>query len=267
MKIITVNINKGGTGKTTISYNLAKFLTEKKDKKVLLIDGDRSCNLSYSFDDLGNSTIADIFTDTDNEVEIYSTSESLDVIQGSEMLEDDRLDLQSKYNNSMLFFVWIADNYEMLEKYDYIVIDTHNDSSLVTSNFLAVADIVLGVSEPSRNGLRAWFELGNTIDKLKTGLVDLRTRESYVDATPYLIANRVSHIGNTSKDFLEEVGKIKNYLGMVQKKELLAKSLLEDQSIFEQKDNMSNSQKDRHKEFYDSVEELFVKIMEKADNN
>lgn len=265
MKIITVNINKGGTGKTTISYNLAKYLTEIKNKYVLLIDGDRSCNLSYSFENLGSSTIADIFRD--EEVKIYPASSNLDIIQGSEMLEDDKLDLQAKYNNSMLFFIWIADNYERLDKYDYIIIDTHNDNSLVTSNFLAVSDIVLGVSEPSRNGLRAWFELENTIDNLKAGLVDLKTRESYVNSTPYLIANRVDHIGNTSKDFLEEVEKIENYLGMVQKKELLAKSLLEDQSIFEQRKHMSNSQKKTHQAFYNSIEELFDKIIEKVESN
>lgn len=33
MKIITVNVNKGGTGKSTISYNLAKYMTERKIKK------------------------------------------------------------------------------------------------------------------------------------------------------------------------------------------------------------------------------------------
>lgn len=263
MKIITININKGGTGKTTVSYNLAKYLAEMKKKKVLLIDGDRSCNLSYSFDNLGSTTIADVFND--KEITLNSVDDNLDFIKGSETLEDDTLDLQSRYNNSMLFFLWIADNYEKLEKYDYMVIDTHNDKSIVTTNFLAVSDIVLGVSEPSRNGLRAWHELENTIDELKKGLVDLRTRESYVKARPYLIANRVSHIGNTSKDFLEAVEDIDKYLGMVQKKELLAKSLLEDQSIFEQREKMSKRENERHQAFYENVEYVFEEIILKAD--
>ena len=49
MKIITININKGGTGKSTFSYNFSKWLSSIKHKKVLLIDGDSSCNLTYSF--------------------------------------------------------------------------------------------------------------------------------------------------------------------------------------------------------------------------
>ena len=230
MKIITVNVNKGGTGKSTISYTLAKWLIEE-GKKVLLIDGDRSCNLSYSFEGLNNSTAESIFTKNEDVV-INNISDNLDFIQGSENLDDESLNLQSKQNNCMLFFMWIADNMESLKDYDYIVVDTHNDVSLVTRNFLAAADVVLGVSEPSRNGFRAWLELEDTIDTLKTELVDVMSRQTYVTATPYLIANRVDHIGNSSKQFVEMVEQQPNYIGMIQKKELLTKTLLEDESIF-----------------------------------
>lgn len=263
MKIITTNINKGGTGKTTISYNLSKYLSERKGKKILLIDGDRSSNLSFSFDNLGESSIVDIFNK--KPVEIYTISKNLDFIKGSNLLEDHSLDLKSRQNNCMIMYLWIMDNEEMLNKYDYMIIDTHNDDSLVTSNFLAVADIVLGVSEPSRNGYRAWLELQSTIEYLKSNLIDLRSRESYVNAEPYLIANRVDHIGNSSKDFLETVEKENNYIGMIQKKELLAKSLLEDISIYERQDRMSSKDKEKHEAFYNHISSVFDSIIEKAD--
>lgn len=263
MKIITVNVNKGGTGKSTISYNLAKYMTERKNKKVLLLDGDRSCNLSFSFSELGDSTIADIFNN--KPVEVYPISNNLDFIKGSSELEDNILDLQSRQNNCMLFFLWISDNYEQIKKYDYVIIDTHNDSSLVTSNFLAVSNMVLGVSEPSRNGYRAWLELIDTIEKLKSDIIDLRTRESYIKAIPYLIGNRVDHLGNSSKQFLEKVQTEDNYLGMVQKKELLAKTLLEDISIFEKQDKMTDRQKKEHEAFYNSVTSLFDTIIQTVD--
>lgn len=263
MKIITVNINKGGTGKSTISYNLAKYISEKKGKKVLLVDGDRSCNLSYSFGKLGESTIVDIFNR--EAIEIYSVSKNLGFIKGSDLLEDDSLDLKSKQNNCMLMYMWIADNNNKLEEYDYMIIDTHNDNSLVTSNFLAVADIVLGVSEPSRNGFRAWLELKDRINYLKSELVELKTRESYVNAEPYLIGNRVDHIGNSSKDFLEVAEKQNNFIGMVQKKELLAKSLIEDISIFERESEMSDKEKEKHESFFNNISAVFDTIIEKAD--
>ena len=260
MKIITVNVNKGGTGKSTISYTLAKWLTQVKGKKVLLIDGDRSCNLSYSFSGIGTSSILDIFNKKDP-IEIYNVGEKLDFIKGSKQLEDDELDLKSRQNNCMLLFMWIADNMERLKDYDYMIIDTHNDTSLVTKNFLAVADIVLGVSEPSRNGFRAWLELEETVDNLSLELIDVISRQTYVTATPYLIANKVDHIGSSSKQFLEMVELQPNYLGMIQKKELLAKSLLEDKSIFEMQEGMNANERTKHEGFYANVDTIFEKII------
>lgn len=260
MKIITVNVNKGGTGKSTISYTLAKWLTLVENKRVLLIDGDRSCNLSYSFSGVGESSILDIFNKTGQPVEFYNVGKNLDFIKGSEHLEDNELDLKSRQNNCMLLFMWIADNIDKLKGYDYVVIDTHNDTSLVTYNFLSVADIVLGVSEPSRNGFRAWLELEETLDYLKTEIVDVVTRQTYVTATPYLIANKVDHMGSSSKQFLEMVELQQNYLGMIQKKELLAKTLLEDKSIFEMQETMSKSEKTRHEKFYENIDNIFKKI-------
>lgn len=260
MKIITVNVNKGGTGKSTISYTLAKWLTIVKGKKVLLLDGDRSCNLSYSFSGLGTSSILDIFNKQES-VEIYNVGENLDFIKGSERLEDNELDLKSRQNNCMLLFMWIADNMERLKDYDYMIIDTHNDTSLVTNNFLAVADIVLGVSEPSRNGFRAWLELEETVDNLKSELVDVISRQTYVTATPYLIANKVDHIGSSSKQFLEMVELQPNYIGMIQKKELLAKTLLEDKSIFEMQEDMNASEKMKHENFFANIDDIFEKVI------
>ena len=47
----------------------------------------------------------------------------------------------------------------------------------------------------------------------------------------------------------------------IPKKELLAKSLLSDKSIFELQDEMSDAEKRRHKHFYDHIEEVFEKII------
>jgi cellulose biosynthesis protein BcsQ len=45
MKIISIFNNKGGVGKTTLTYHLAHILAEM-DKKVLLLDMDSQCNMS-----------------------------------------------------------------------------------------------------------------------------------------------------------------------------------------------------------------------------
>lgn len=259
MKIITVNINKGGTGKSTISYNLANWIAEKKNKKVLLIDGDHSCNLSYSFSNLGEENILNIFKG--KPAKIYPVSDNLDFIKGSKNLKDDFLKLKDRQNNCMIMFMWFADNMESLEKYDYVIIDTHNDTSLVTSNFLAVSDMVIGVSEPSRNGYRAWLELKATIEHLKSELVDVRSRESYITTKPYLIGNRVEHNTNSSKEFLETLEDEPDFIGMIQKKELLAQSLLKNENIFSyDKKTIKN-----HELFYNNIETVFDKILSKID--
>lgn len=45
MKIISLFNNKGGVGKTTLSYHLAHILAEM-DKKILILDMDSQCNMS-----------------------------------------------------------------------------------------------------------------------------------------------------------------------------------------------------------------------------
>lgn len=87
------------------------------------------------------------------------------------------LELRKRQNNCLILFMWIADNLQLLSSYDYIIVDTHNDSSLVTSNFISIADSVIGVAES------------------------------------YLITNKIEYIGNTSKEFLAAVSEEKVHLG------------------------------------------------------
>lgn len=259
MKIITTHIDKGGTGKTTICYNFSKWLTDVMGKKVLLVDGDHSQNLSFSFPGADGDSVYDLFEG--KHVEFTHITSNLDLLKGSELLKEGSLDLKSRQNNTMIFFMWIADNYDRLNEYDYIVIDTHNDKSLITYNFLAVSDIILGISEPSRNGFRAWYELNETINELKDTVIDPISRKSYITGTPYLIGNKIEHIGNSSKQFLERVEVEDNYLGMIQKKELMVKSLLQNQSIFEMKNEMSDREFAKHKGFYENIESLFTNVI------
>lgn len=261
MKIIVDTINKGGTGKSTISFNLSDFLTVEKNKKVLLMDGDSSCNLSFSFKNLNNSTMYDLFS-TGN-VEINHITDNLDFIKGSELLTDDELDLKSKQNNCLQLFMWFANNPDIEKTYDYVVIDTHNDKSLVTSNFIAVADIVLGISEPSRNGYRAWLELRDMITYLKSEVIEPISRKSYIDCNEYLIANNVKFFGNnlpnSAKQFFYTVETDDKYLGMIPKKELLEASLANGEGIFTLKKKYPTLAV-KHEKFYSNVQNLFEKI-------
>ena len=197
MKIQTMNLDKGGGGKTSHTYNEGDWLSRVKNKRTLLIDGARECNLTHSFDVTSEKTIYDIFTT--GEYEICRINDSLSLIRGDERLTDEQLDLASRNNKYLQLFMWFSEHYEELaEQFDIILIDTHNDESLVTANFIAVSDVV-------------------------------------------------------QED--------EAYLGSIQKKELMAKSLVINQSVFEQREQMTPKQKQDHQNFYDNIEYVYENIL------
>lgn len=264
MRIITIHIKKGGVGKTSFCFNFSKHLAKKS--RILLIDGDSSCNLTMSLspDPEQKKSVFDVFNDGTFEIE--KVGKNLDLIKGSPQLTDDSLNIRQRENFRLLLFMWIADNNELLNKnYDYIIIDTHNDDSIVTSNFLAVADMVLGISEPSRNGYRAWIELQDTIDYLKKNVVEPISRRSYIIAEPYLIGNNVSHVGNTAREFTDLISQDERFIGIVPQKELIRRSLVLDKSINEQREEMSPRELEKQKPFFDHMDELFQSIIDKLD--
>jgi len=73
MKILTIFNNKGGVGKTTLTYHLAHALAEA-GQKVLMIDLDPQCNLTiYS---LTEDQIADIWQPEDPFIDDFKTARS-----------------------------------------------------------------------------------------------------------------------------------------------------------------------------------------------
>ena len=66
---------------------------------------------------------------------------------------------------------------------------------------------------------------------------------------------------DTCKQFLDVVQEDEAYLGSIQKKELVAKSLVINQSVFEQRESMSPNQKQDHQKFYDNIEYVYQNIL------
>lgn len=264
MRIQTTNLDKGGGGKSSHTYNEGDWLSRVKNKRVLLIDGAREFNLTHSFDVTSDKTIYDIFTT--GEYEICRINDNLSLIRGDERLTDEQLDLASRNNKYLQLFMWFSEHYEELaEQFDIILIDTHNDESLVTANCIAVSDIVLGVTDASTNGFRAWLALKKFVDDIKNEAIEVITKNSYVKAEAYLIGNKIEYYGNnvteTCKQFLDVVQEDEAYLGSIQKKELMAKSLVIYQSVFEQREHMTDKQKQDHQKFYDNIEYVYQNIL------
>ncbi|HGK6972234.1 TPA: ParA family protein [Streptococcus agalactiae] len=264
MKIQTTNLGKGGGGKTTDTFNEGDWLARVKGLRTLLIDGAWECNLTRTFDVKCEKTVYDIFTT--GEYEIVPISENLSLICGDERLTDEQLDLASRDDKYLQLFMWFSEHYEELEaQFDVILIDTHNDKSLVTANFIAVSDIVLAVSDASLNGFRAWLSLKNFVDFIKSEAIEVITKKSYVKAEPYLIGNKIKYFGNNVSDiceqFLEVVEEDSAYLGSIQEKELMANSLVISKSVFEQHEEMTANQKKTHQRFYDNINYVYENIL------
>lgn len=74
-KIVTIFNNKGGVGKTTLTYHLAHALAEI-GKKVLLVDLDPQCNLTIV--SMGMDEIHDIWVNEDSFIEDFNAAKILD---------------------------------------------------------------------------------------------------------------------------------------------------------------------------------------------
>ena len=212
-KYITVNNKKGGTGKTSVSCMLAVYLSQFG--KTCLIDADESGNATKRFTSTieENAKLARLFRQ--QELFPMNVRERLDLVCGTPELEEVNTELVSKLNNTLIFAGYLR-QYETFQKYAYVVIDTRNDSNIITNNMLAASDLVLGVSDPSADGFEALMNLEEHVSWLATELTDLFTGKSYVRAKVAFVGNKIAHNTDVSRQFKQVMGEIDQFIGYFQ---------------------------------------------------
>lgn len=160
MKIITIGTLKGGTGKTTTTFNLAGCLAEKY--KVLLIDCDPQANLSQDCgmdiaDQRANSikTVFDNYLEPEKTVVINPIKElpNLDLLPSNIWLTETEMVLINRAGRERILDNYIADNRKFFDKYDYIICDTNPSMSVINQNAFYIADSIILISDISDNGL------------------------------------------------------------------------------------------------------------------
>lgn len=124
-KVIAVANQKGGAGKTNITFNLSGALAEK-NKRILLIDLDQQGNLSSSF--LENIytlkfTLADFFLDNELDLaKVIQKTSFLNIDIAPSNIDLSKIDLQLAGEPDAQYF--LADKLKDLkEGYNYIIID------------------------------------------------------------------------------------------------------------------------------------------------
>jgi len=162
MKIITIGTLKGGTGKTTTTFNLAGKLAQ--NHRVLLIDLDPQCNLSLNTGiDVTKPNVKTSKNIFENNAKIqemiyYKPIDglvNLNVIPSSILLTATELSIVSLAGREQILSNFILDNKAFLESnYDYIIIDTNPSMSIINQNAFLVADSIILISDVSLNGIQ-----------------------------------------------------------------------------------------------------------------
>lgn len=158
MKIIAFGTMKGGTGKTTLAYNLGGLLAEHN--RVLLWDLDPQCNLSQS---AGLNvytrdvyTTKDIFDDPGVAPEKIAVDleDGMWILPGSIDLTLTEAVLPGKAGREMILKYYIEDHIDFFRGFDYVIVDTNPSMCNVNQNGFVAADSIILVSDVSLHSIR-----------------------------------------------------------------------------------------------------------------
>lgn len=135
MKIITVANRKGGTGKTTTTYNLA-FSLALQNKRVCLLDLDSQANLSLICEAELNSI--DSFKGSHTQ----SLNDYIDIIAACEEFSILENEINNLVNRNAYLKKSLLPNI-LNNNYDYLLIDTSPSFNILNINALSITDTVL----------------------------------------------------------------------------------------------------------------------------
>lgn len=168
-RIIAVLNQKGGVGKTTTTINLAAYLA-KSGHNVLIVDSDPQGNSSSG---LGidkqqlNSTLYDVlFGKIDAQQTIHKINSKLFVLPANASLASSEVELVALPSRESRLKTAL----DVLEGYDYILIDCPPSLGLLTINALTAADSVLIPVQAEYYALEGLSQLLSVIQQVRQAL-------------------------------------------------------------------------------------------------
>lgn len=140
-KVVTIQIRKGGSGKTVTATNLSRGLSER-GKKVLLIDLDPQANATISLDVYEPEKNIAAVLDEDNPTKISDAivnTHGFDMIPGVPELTniEKKLIVDVDVNKYRLLSDTLED---IKDQYDYIIIDNAPAESMLVYNSIIASD-------------------------------------------------------------------------------------------------------------------------------
>lgn len=165
-KIITINIQKGGVGKTTTAHELASNLTEM-GYKVLAIDLDQQQNLSAIAGAtlVGYYNVYDLLKGDCNFADCIQEGKQYDIAIAGKKLNEAEKEF-SNWDDVYRLDIALKEN-EVGKFYDFIIIDTPPNLGIMPSMALTAADFVLIPVEASASGAQGLGQLYERIEKVR----------------------------------------------------------------------------------------------------
>lgn len=173
MKCVAFGTLKGGTGKTTVLFNVAGVLAEKS--RVLVIDLDPQCNLSGSCGVKQNLDWRKLLKKIPTKIapssrDIFENSEidpeklilkspipelpNLDVIAGNMLMTATEFNLVNRPARESVLANFLADNEDYFERnYDYVLLDTNPSLGVINQNAFTAADSILVITDIGEDGI------------------------------------------------------------------------------------------------------------------
>jgi chromosome partitioning protein len=177
MPIISLAIQKGGSGKTTTAINLAAAL-HRQGKKVLLFDADPQASLSEALG-ITEEPEKNLFTELSKEIKgesgdlkdvIVQTKSGLSLVPSSIELAGAELELVSVYGREQVFS-WMLE--KIKDQYDFIFIDCPPAIGMLTVNALVASQCILMPMQAEflpLKGVRSFMHHFKIVKKLNKNL-------------------------------------------------------------------------------------------------
>lgn len=161
-KVISIASQKGGVGKSTTALALSSILGQ--NKKILLIDMDPQANSTYSSGiDNPMKTITDILGQECLVDEAIIKCKYYDLLSADKYLSN--IEMSSNIEPILLkkFVLYQT----LIQKYDYVIIDTPPSLGNLSYNSLVASDYVIIPVEASVFAMQGIIQLNNTIQNIR----------------------------------------------------------------------------------------------------
>lgn len=244
--VITFASTKGGCGKSVLSDATANFLV-RKNQKVLLIDLNSQMDLTLEFklnrNQREQSNIYRAFVHDAKDPQAKFSKDfkpvrirkNLDILTASKNLRN--VDKLMRSNATVAPYVLShlfskQSGLDLSNKYDYVIIDTHNDTDVPVKNAFVMSDYVLAPVIPSLFGINSVQDTINVFNYLKNHLINPINRKSFIHAKLRFVGNLIRFNTRSSNLFMKATQNNPQFIAFIHELELFNKAQTLKLSIF-----------------------------------